>query len=65
MKSGKWHRRYNPIFVGTGFIDQNNNYCNDHKYQQQAPALSHMDHHFIQVVLNKITADNKWNNQQV
>src|ERR1035438_2579204 len=64
MKNSKRHGRYDPVFVGTCFID--NNYENSHNQecQQEAPAFPSLNQHFVQVILNINSADYKWNDQQ-
>ncbi len=64
MKSGEWYCSYDPVLVKIHMIDQNDDNSYKQKQQQQAPVFSHLDKHFIEVGLNKITAYHKWHYQQ-
>src|SRR6266851_5467768 len=64
MKNSKRHCRYDPVFVGPGFINDDYEYSRDQKNQQQAPAFPHMNQHFTQVILNINSADDKGNYKQ-
>src|ERR1700733_6577451 len=64
MKNRKRHDRYDPVFIGSCLIyDDDEHGCNQES-QQQAPAFPYMDQHFIQIILNKKPAYHKWNDQQ-
>ena len=64
MKNGKRHHRYDPVFIRSRFVDDDYKYGCHQEGQQQAPAFSHMNQHFIQIILNIKSTDNKRNDQQ-
>src|SRR5437764_4144584 len=64
MENGKRHYCYNPVFIGSCFIYDDYKYRCYQEGEQKAPAFSNMNQHFIQVILNKKTSDDKWYDQQ-
>src|SRR3982750_1467933 len=64
MKNSKGHYCNNPVFISPRLIYNNHeDGCNE-KDQQQTPAFSYVNQHFIQVILNIYSSYNKRDNQQ-
>ncbi len=63
VEGGKGHGHDDPVFVGVDAIDENDDDGDKEEEKQETPAFADLDKKFAEIFLDKVTAEDKGDDQ--